>query len=48
MRRFLLNENEHGFRRAKRPVYYDEGQDGLEVTINYKSSNSDRGVYLVS
>ncbi|KGN63425.1 uncharacterized protein LOC101222662 [Cucumis sativus] len=32
MRRFLLNENEHGFRRAKRPVYYDEGQDGLEAT----------------
>lgn len=29
IRRSLLNEDESGFRRAKRPVYYDEG---LEVT----------------
>ena len=26
----MLNEDEYGFRRAKRPIYYDEG---LEVTI---------------
>ncbi|KAH7687376.1 hypothetical protein IHE45_04G162600 [Dioscorea alata] len=29
IRRSLLNEDESGFRRAKRPIYYDEG---LEVT----------------
>ena len=28
IRRSILNEDEHGFRRAKRPVSYDEG---LEV-----------------
>lgn len=28
IRRSLLNEDEYGFRRAKRPIYYDEG---LEV-----------------
>lgn len=30
IRRSLLNEDEYGFRRAKRPIYYDEG---LEVII---------------
>ncbi|KAL0403357.1 UNVERIFIED_CONTAM: hypothetical protein Sradi_1976500 [Sesamum radiatum] len=30
IRRSLLNEDEYGFRRAKRPIYYDEG---LEVTM---------------
>ncbi|KAL6503992.1 hypothetical protein OROGR_025915 [Orobanche gracilis] len=29
--RSLLNENEHGFRRAKEPIYYD-GDGGLERT----------------
>lgn len=28
IRRSLLNEDEYGFRRARRPIYYDEG---LEV-----------------
>lgn len=28
IRRSLLNEDEYGFRKAKRPMYYDEG---LEV-----------------
>ncbi|KAL6503993.1 hypothetical protein OROGR_025916 [Orobanche gracilis] len=31
IRRSLLNENEHGFRRAKQPIYYD-GDGGLERT----------------
>lgn len=30
IRRSLLNEDEYGFRKAKRPIYYDEG---LEVDI---------------
>lgn len=30
IRRSLLNEDEYGFRRAKRPIYYDEG---LEVMV---------------
>lgn len=29
IRRSLLNEDEYGFRKARRPIYYDEG---LEVT----------------
>ena len=33
IRRSILNEDEYGFRKAKRPVYYDEG---LEVrTYNF-------------
>ncbi|GLT36858.1 hypothetical protein SLA2020_112080 [Shorea laevis] len=33
IRRALLNEDEYGFRRPKRPAYYDEGLDeGLEKT----------------
>ncbi|KAL6527037.1 hypothetical protein OROGR_016127 [Orobanche gracilis] len=31
IRRSLLNENEHGFRRAKEPIYYDR-DGGLERT----------------
>ncbi|KAL6581655.1 hypothetical protein OROMI_007578 [Orobanche minor] len=31
IRRSVLNENEHGFRRAKEPIYYD-GDGGLERT----------------
>jgi len=30
IRRSLLNEDEYGFRKAKRPIYYDEG---LEVIM---------------
>jgi hypothetical protein len=32
IRRSLLNEDEYGFRRAKQPIYYDEG---LEVITFY-------------
>lgn len=31
IRRSLLNEDEYGFRKAKRPIYYDEG---LEVLMH--------------
>ncbi|KAG6500658.1 uncharacterized protein LOC121997223 [Zingiber officinale] len=31
IRRSLLNEDEHGFRKARRPLYYEEGL-GLEET----------------
>lgn len=31
IRKSVLNENEDGFRKAKRPLYYDEG---LEVSIS--------------
>ncbi|KAG6482581.1 uncharacterized protein LOC122017955 isoform X2 [Zingiber officinale] len=31
IRRSLLNEDEHGFRKARRPIYYEEGL-GLEET----------------
>ncbi|OWM79396.1 hypothetical protein CDL15_Pgr022808 [Punica granatum] len=29
IRRSLLNEDEYGFRRAKRPIYYDEGLEDV-------------------
>ncbi|PIN00365.1 hypothetical protein CDL12_27131 [Handroanthus impetiginosus] len=32
IRRSLLNEDEHGFRRARRPIYYEE-DDALEVIM---------------
>ncbi|CAL5188134.1 unnamed protein product [Lathyrus oleraceus] len=38
IRRTWLNENEHGFQKARRPIYYDEGtrpmlyDEGLEIT----------------
>ncbi|GMP93221.1 hypothetical protein CsSME_00043153 [Camellia sinensis var. sinensis] len=31
IRRSLLNEDEYGFQRAKRPIYYDEGLE--EMTL---------------
>ncbi|KAL6538219.1 hypothetical protein OROGR_012207 [Orobanche gracilis] len=31
IRRSVLNENEYGFRKAKRPVYYDEGLEDQGV-----------------
>lgn len=33
IRRSLLNEDEYGFRKAKRPIYYDDDDDGLEVNM---------------
>ncbi|CAK7333683.1 unnamed protein product [Dovyalis caffra] len=31
IRRSLLNEDEYGFRRAKRPIYYDEGLEKFNI-----------------
>ncbi|KAL5099547.1 hypothetical protein RYX36_003874 [Vicia faba] len=36
IRRAVLNEDEHGFRRARRPIYYDEGLEGTKETLNEK------------
>ncbi|KAI9081506.1 hypothetical protein K1719_036527 [Acacia pycnantha] len=35
IRRSLLNEDEHGFRKARRPIYYDEGLEWT-LTLNKK------------
>ncbi|GAB2264935.1 hypothetical protein Dimus_000006 [Dionaea muscipula] len=51
IRRTLLDENEHGFRRARRPIYYDEGDDGLEKTrqtLNAKLSQLNAAIDNVS
>ncbi|OMP03373.1 hypothetical protein CCACVL1_02448 [Corchorus capsularis] len=54
IRRSLLNEDEHGFRRAKRPIYYDEGfynDEGLEKTrqtLNAKISQLNSAIDNVS
>ncbi|NP_001238304.1 uncharacterized protein LOC100305891 [Glycine max] len=36
IRRSLLNEDEYGFRKAKRPIYYDEGLERTRQTLNEK------------
>ncbi|KAJ6792109.1 Uncharacterized protein M6B38_242140 [Iris pallida] len=36
IRRSVLNEDESGFRKAKRPVYYDEGLEKTRQTLNAK------------
>ncbi|PNX91835.1 hypothetical protein L195_g014960 [Trifolium pratense] len=36
IRRSLLDENEYGFRKARRPIYYDEGLEGTRQTLNEK------------
>ncbi|KAK1572411.1 hypothetical protein Q3G72_032338 [Acer saccharum] len=38
IRRSLLNEDEYGFRKAKRPIYYDEGLEKTRQTLNAKIS----------
>lgn len=37
IRRSLLNEDEHGFRRAKRPIYYDEGLEVVRLLLPFDS-----------
>ena len=34
IRRSLLNEDEYGFRRAKRPMYYDEGLEVIWILLD--------------
>lgn len=31
IRRSLLNEDEYGFRKARRPIYYDEGLEVIHL-----------------
>ncbi|KAK7308007.1 hypothetical protein VNO77_41555 [Canavalia gladiata] len=38
IRRSLLNEDEYGFRKAKRPIYYDDGLESTRQTLNEKIS----------
>ncbi|KAL9268808.1 hypothetical protein AKJ16_DCAP17167 [Drosera capensis] len=50
IRRSLLNEDEYGFRRAKRPIYYED-DDGLEKTrqtLNAKLSQLNSAIDKVS
>ena len=36
IRRSLLNEDEYGFRKAKRPMYYDEGLEVIRILFFLK------------
>ncbi|KAI5415463.1 uncharacterized protein LOC127138779 isoform X2 [Lathyrus oleraceus] len=36
IRRTVLDENEHGFQRARRPIYYDEEIESTKETFNEK------------
>ncbi|XP_073046594.1 uncharacterized protein [Primulina eburnea] len=48
IRRSLLNEDEYGFKRAKRPVYYDEGLEKTRQTLNEKISQLNSAIDNVS
>ncbi|XP_065853927.1 uncharacterized protein [Euphorbia lathyris] len=48
IRRSLLNEDEYGFRRAKRPIYYDEGLEKTRQTLNAKISQLNNAIDKVS
>ncbi|KAJ8761694.1 hypothetical protein K2173_004470 [Erythroxylum novogranatense] len=48
IRRSLLNEDESGFRRAKRPIYYDEGLEKTRQTLNAKISQLNSAIDNVS
>ncbi|GMH28187.1 hypothetical protein Nepgr_030030 [Nepenthes gracilis] len=49
IRRSLLNEDEYGFRRAKRPIYYDdEGLEKTRQTLNAKLSQLNAAIDNVS
>ncbi|XP_072967552.1 uncharacterized protein [Typha angustifolia] len=47
IRRSLLNEDEYGFRRAKRPIYYDEGLETRQ-TLNAKINQLNSAIDNVS
>ncbi|KAL9420187.1 hypothetical protein AB3S75_037881 [Citrus x aurantiifolia] len=44
----MLNEDEYGFRRAKRPIYYDEGLERTRQTLNAKISQLNNAIDNVS
>lgn len=48
IRRSILNEDEYGFRRAKRPIYYDEGLEKTRQTLNAKISQLNSAIDNVS
>ncbi|XP_023534610.1 uncharacterized protein LOC111796133 [Cucurbita pepo subsp. pepo] len=48
IRRSLLNENEYGFKRAKRPIYYDEGLEKTRETLNAKIGQLNSAIDNVS
>ncbi|XP_072993384.1 uncharacterized protein [Typha latifolia] len=48
IRRSLLNEDEYGFRRAKRPIYYDEGLEKTRQTLNAKINQLNSAIDNVS
>ncbi|KAG5224301.1 hypothetical protein OIU76_023852 [Salix suchowensis] len=48
IRRSLLNEDEYGFRRAKQPIYYDEGLEKTRKTLNAKISQLNSAIDKVS
>ncbi|KAK4802842.1 hypothetical protein SAY86_001045 [Trapa natans] len=47
IRRSLLNEDEYGFRRAKRPIYFDEGLETRQ-TLNAKITQLNSAIDNVS
>ncbi|XP_068635489.1 uncharacterized protein [Aristolochia californica] len=48
IRRSILNEDEYGFRRAKRPIYYDEGLEKTRQTLNAKIGQLNSAIDNVS
>ncbi|XWS58010.1 hypothetical protein CRYUN_Cryun09bG0222300 [Craigia yunnanensis] len=48
IRRSLLNEDEYGFRKAKRPIYYDGGLEKTRQTLNAKISQLNSAIDNVS
>ncbi|KAK1325454.1 hypothetical protein QJS10_CPA01g02907 [Acorus calamus] len=48
IRKSILNEDEYGFRRAKRPIYYDEGLEKTRQTLNAKISQLNSAIDNVS
>ncbi|KAK7258171.1 hypothetical protein RIF29_32674 [Crotalaria pallida] len=48
IRRSVLNEDEYGFRKAKRPIYYDEGLERTRQTLNKKISQLNSAIDNVS
>ncbi|KAL5099546.1 hypothetical protein RYX36_003873 [Vicia faba] len=48
IRRSLLDENEYGFRRARKPIYYDEGLEGTKETLNEKIGQLNSAIENIS
>lgn len=48
IRRSILNEDEYGFRKAKRPIYYDDGLEKTRQTLNAKISQLNSAIDNVS